>query len=78
MMRGNTNEKTQSSKDKARQHSVIKETASLLILPDDLYAALNQYEAEYKLVSSATSLFDLRNETLTNLGSPRTNGIQSF
>lgn len=62
----------------ARQHSVIKERASLLILPDDLYAALNQYEAEYKLVPSATLLFDLRNEIVTNLSSPHTNGIQSF
>lgn len=75
---GNANEKTQSSKVKARQCSLIKERASLLILPDDLYVALNQCEVEYKLVLSVTVLSDLRNETVTNLVSLLTNDIQSF
>lgn len=77
-MMGNANEKTQSSKVKARQCSLIKERASLLILPDDLYVALNQCEVEYKLVLSVTLLSDLRNETVTNLVSLLTNDIQSF
>lgn len=77
-MRANANEKTQPSNDKARQCSVIKERASLLTLPDDLYAPLNQCEAEYKLVPSVTLLFDLRNETVTNLSAPRTNASSHF
>lgn len=77
-MRGNVNDKTQPSKDKARQCSVMKVRASLPIPPDDLYAALNQFAEEYKSVPSVTFVFDLRNETVTNLSSPCTNGIQSF
>lgn len=75
-MRGNVNEETQPSKDKARQCSVMKVRASLPIPPDDLYAALDQFAEEYKLVPSVTFLFDLRNETVTNLSSPCTNSIQ--
>lgn len=77
-MRGNVNEEIQPTEDKTGQCSVMKARASLSSPPDDLYAALNQSAEEYKLVPSVTFLSDLRNETVTNLSSPCTNGIQSF
>lgn len=50
MMRRNVSEETQPNKDKTKQYSVMKVRASLSILPDYLYALLNQFAEEFKSI----------------------------